>query len=435
MNALQEEEPSSGLRIASSLRFVFTKKNKEPKVVDIKKSGDEPKQRGRKVSHGNSLASRTKNELIVDETKRLKSEWGRAFKHMNDGKPPTFDIFFQISKDKECSTDPFYQKIFREMSYGTFPKGVFYDKNRDCLVCTEVNGRRNSVLRQTKMEKFVRVCIPGRLNKTILTPTQTNEQTRDNETRDTDMDLETRSAKDLTTLSVEDQRELMEKRAVKFIYRCNQRLELPVEILHTKYGLPLERVYQEIKLFLYMTIDLLSPWDANILQEESYQCIKTKERVTALKPKRSWKKLSQLEQISFICQFCKIIFFSLLKKPLDKMSPHHERIFGQVKDYLCGLLIVGYIPPSAVEFDSCIRKIHGVEITLSGVKLNKMEIEQYRCDKPDDDSDITIVPVTIQKYKTVDLQKISNGVQKQTSKTSKMIKVLTETDMDTTLED
>jgi len=414
----------TGLRVASNLRCVLTKKNRGAKIVDVKKNGDEMKQRGRKTNSGRGFSSRTKNDQIVDETKKMKAEWGRAFKHMNEGKEPVFDIFFQISKTGECCSDPFYQKIFREMSYGTFPKGIFYDKNRDCLVCTEGTVRMNSTMRQGKVEKFIRVCIPERISKSLITTTHTNERTRDTDIEEHDADQ---------TDNVE-LKELMERRAVKFIYRCNQRLELPVEILNTKYGLSLERVYQEIKLFMYMTLDLLSPWDANIIQEDNYQSIQSKERITALKPQRSWRKLSHIEQISFLCQFCKSWMFQLVGKPLDKLTPHQEKILDQTKEYLCGLLILGFIPPGAVEFDSSIRRIHGLEITLSGVKLNKEVMEGFREERGGTDEDPKIVPVTIQKYKTVDLQKISNGVQKQTAKTSKMIKVLTETDIDTTMD-
>lgn len=414
-----ERAKDGGLRLASSLRFVFTKKNKEPKVVDIRKMGEEGKQRGRRTQT-TPPRERSKNEQIVDETKKTKAEWGRAFKHMNEGKEPTFPIFLQISEQGECAADLFFQKMFREMAFGSFPKGVFYDKNRDCLVCTEISGRRNSSVRQSKMEKFIRVCIPNRIipAETPRTMSRTTEQPSRDQSRDTEPDFE---------ISREDRRELMEKRAIKFIHRCNQRLELPVMGLQLKYGLPLDRIFQEIKLFLYTTVDILSPWDANILQEDSYQTIRIKERVTSLKPQRHWKKLSQLEQISMICQFCKINVYHLFHRTIDSLTPSQERFFRHIRDKICGLAMIGVIPPSAVEFDGTIRKIWGVKIGASGLKIDKEELNRYREPVQRHEPEETkIHPVSIQRFKTIDLQKIQNGIQKQKMKTCKMIRVLTE---------
>lgn len=421
MSAEKLEE--GGLRLASSLRFVFTKKNKEPRVVDIRKPGEEVKQRGRR-SQGKLSEEKNKNEQIIDETKKIKAEWGRAFKHMNDGKEPSFPIFLQISEQGECIADPFFQKMFREMAFGSFPKGVFYDKNRDCLVCTEMSGRRNSSVRQSKLEKFIRVCIPERmiLTETSGTVTRTADQRSRDQTRDTEMEMD---------IEGDDRREMMEKRAIKFIHRCNQRLELPVSVLQTKYGLSLDRIFQEIKLFLYMTIDVLSPWDANILREDSYQTIQIKERVTSLKPQRPWKKLSQLEQISMVYQFCRFIVYHLFRRAVDSLTPSQERFFKHIRDEISGMVMIGIIPPAAIEFNGTIQKIRGVEISASGIKIDKEELNRHR--EPPSQSELEetkIHPVSIQRFKTIDLQKIQNGIQKQKMKTSRMIRVLTENGLD-----
>lgn len=420
------ENPSAGehgLRLASTIRFVYTKKNKEPKTVDVRKTTKpEGKRRGRESQSG-FRTDKTKAEQIADETKKVKAEWGRAFKHMNDGKESTFPIFLEISNTGECAQDPFFQKMFREMAFGSFPKGVFYDKNRDCLVCTEMSGRRNSSFRQTKLEKFIRVCIPNRMiiGESSGMMTRTTDQPSREQTRDTEAEI---------TLEIKDKRELMEKKAIKYIHLCNQRLELPILILQSKYGLSLNRIFEEIKLFLYSTIDVISPWDANNLQEDSYQTMQIKERVTSLKPQRPWKKLTQLEQISMVCQFCRIIFFHIFRRAMDSLTVQQERVLKNVKDYLCGLVAIGFIPPQAIEFDGTIRKIHGVEISSSGIKIDEQELDKYREPPSEKHDETRIVPVSIQKFKTVDLQKIQNGIYKQQIKTSKMIRILTESMLD-----
>jgi hypothetical protein len=402
MQSLKQEPQTEGLRIASNIRFVFTKKNRESRVTEIKKTKDESK-RGRRVTRSMDVEEETPTDI-----KKTKSEWGRAFKHMNEGKEPAFDIFLQISQTGECGTDPFYRKIFREMAYGTFPKGMFYDKHRDCLVCTEVNGKRKSSLRKSKVEKFMQICTPNRICKAF----EMELGNRSMETRDTEMEMG------------EDND--MEMRALKCIYRSSQRLELPVEILYTKYGMSYDQIYQEIKLFFYSTSDLLSPWDANLLQNENFRCIQTRGEE---KQSKSWKKLSQLEQVSHLCQYCRGEFYKLFGKPVDMLNAHQTKIFTRTKNYLCNLLIIGVIPPSAVVFEGgCVNQIHGVTITPGGVSVHEDVLEEYR-EKKSSDQEIKIGGVIIQKLKNVDLQKISNGIDKQMIKATRMIRVITESDI------
>jgi len=400
MQLTNQEPQTDGLRIASNIRFVFTKKNHETRVSEIKK----PKEDARRGRRGTRTT--TADAEGSGDARGTKQEWGRAFKHMTDGKEAVFDIFLLISQAGECATDPFYRKIFREMAYGTFPKGVFYDKHRDCLVCTEMNGKKKSVYRKAKIEKFMQICMPERLCKTF----EMEIELREGGTRDTESD-------------VGDGMD-MQLKALKCIYRSSQRLELPVEILNTKYGLTYDQIYREIKLFFYIVTDTLSPWDANLLKDENFRCIQTQKDVV---PTKSWKKLTQIEQISFMYQYCRGEFYRIYQRQLDKLSPSQERLFKRIKTYLCSLVLIGFIPPTAVVYTTRIEKIHGVTITSQGVNIDEGEIEGFR-ERKTADQDLKIGSVVIQKIKNVDLQKISNGVSKQAQKTSKMIRVITETD-------
>lgn len=403
------------LRTASSLRFIFTKKNKEVRVVDIKKNQEDNENTiGKKPPGRRQLTNTIRKTAANDEAqKRLKMEWGRAYKFTVEGKEPIYDIFHKISLVGECSSDPFYLKIFREMAYGSFPKGIFYDSNRGTMVCTEPPNKRNHATRKKKLEKYIRVCLPSR---PIFDSDKTTIQTKDT------TNFETIDMIDVPeTIDANDQENYFRK-VVKFIHRSYQRLELPIVVLNTNFNLSLDKIYQEIKLFIYMTIDVLSPKDSILLQEDSYQSIQTGELLSSLRPNKVWKKLNKIEQISLLCQYCKKEICSLENVPsISYLDSSQQRNLRNIEDQIVGLYQTGLIESKHVVFDGClIEKIEGVKINpKSGITVHIRREERV------DDNNIYIAPVPIQEYKVVDLQKISNSIVKQGSKYSKMVQDLT----------
>jgi len=406
------------LRTASSLRFVFTKKKKEVKVVEVKKpqenvsDGHRQKRAPGRRQADPSVKKKTEKDLDVQ---KKKLEWGKAFKFVQENKEPQFPMFLAISSTQECSSDPFYLKIFREMAYGSFPKGVFYDSNRDTLVCTEPPGKRNQAVRRKKFEKYVRVCLP--LRPQIDFESRTALPTKDTFT-ETDND-------DLATVETHASEEVNAKKVIKYIHRSYQRLELPLLILRDNFQLSLERIYQEIKLFIYMTIDILSPKDSILLQEDSYQSIQTGELITSLKPQKTWKRLSRLDHVSLLCQFCRQEFIRTSPGlTLSNLTNHQMTFLREIEDFVVGLYQTGVIPASYIQFD-------GVNITgVDGITINYkhgliMDRDRLNQNSKEDHEVDQIAPVAIQEYKAVDLQKISNSITKQASKYSKLVQDLT----------
>lgn len=426
----QKITATEGLRTASSLRFVFTKREKEirsveiikPKPVVVSKESKPDnvtpgvkvkKTPGRKQS---DTVPKKKLDQAQEETKRIKSEWGKAYKGMSEGKIPQFPVFMAFTETPDCKADPFYLKIFREMAYGSFPKGIFFDSNRETIVCTEPPSKKNGVARRQRMDKYIRVCLPLRPDvpdtdfKTYVTATNPPTiNSREEVINDND---ETPQA------TVDDENDRYRK-AIRFIYRSYQRLELPVSTLQNKYRLSYDRIYQEIKLFIYMMIEMTSPKDSVLMQEDSYQMIITGELITSLRPQKSWKRLNTAEQISLICQYCKACVVRQEGRPINSLGGPQQRLLRDIEDYVTGLYQTGCLRPSVIVFDgSRVTEIMGLTVHAKGVDVDRSVL--FNGFKNPEDS-ITVAPVAFQKYKTVSLQKISNGIDKQHVKVSKLI--------------
>ena len=450
MNANQETSIIEGntqeLRTASSLRFVFTKKQKEIKVVDIKKPspktpGDEIPKADKKPPGRRQIDSensKRKAEKAQEEAKKMKAEWGKAYRSVADGKEPTYPVFLEISATEECSSDPFYLKMFREMAYGSFPKGIFYDSNRDTMVCTEPPSKKNVVVRKQRMEKYIRVCLPLRpLFDVSSDSTMTRNTSATNEEQPSTFTnpelLPSMDQQEFVppsypeeSVNVEQQRaeeDLQTRRVLRYIHRSYQRLELPVLVLRNQFKMAPERIYQEIKLFIYIMIDILSPKDSVRLQEDSYQMILSGELVTSLKPQKTWKKLSQLEQVSLLCQYCRSMFVKIEEKRMDEMNLAQMKILREIEECITGLYLTGCISQGVIEFNGYkVTEIKGIEITSHGVRIDRSTLfANFKYPSEPD----TVAPVVFQKFKVVGLQKISNGIAKQGSKFSKLINDLT----------
>jgi hypothetical protein len=217
--------------------------------------------------------------------------------------------------------------------------------------------------------------------------------------------------------------ESQNRKVIKYIHRSYQRLELPIRILFENFHLSLERIYQEIKLFVYMTIDILSPKDSVLLQEDSYQSIQTGEWIMSLKPNKVWSKLSKLEHISLICQYCRQEFIrGSGKKSLSCLTPSQGSLLRDIEEFVVGMYQTKVITSSHIRFDGTnIVCIDGITINFrSGLNVDKTKFT-----RPEANVIENVSPVIIQEYKSVDLQKISNSIVKQASKYSKLVKDLT----------
>lgn len=403
------EDQDQELRTASSLRFVFTRRQKEVKTVEIKQGNapQESEKIERKVPAPMKRRLETKkSEKAQDEVKRLKGEWGKAYRSVADNKDPTFPIFLEISNTEECVADTFYRKLFREMAYGSFPKGIFYDINRETMVCTEPPSKKNITTRNQRMEKFIRVCLPLR---PIL---DGDNLTRNNTSTALDEGIQ-----------VDDENQI--RRVLRHIQRCYQRLELPVLTLKDQFKLTLERIFQEIKLFIYIMIDILSPMDSVRLQQDSHQMILSGELTTSLRPPKAWKKLTGGEQVSLVCQYCRECYLRVEGKYIDQLTRSQTRTMYEIENHVSGLFMIGYIPASSINFNGYkIVEIRGMTIHSRGTRVDReLMMQGVECSLTEPDS---VAPVVFQKCSVVGLQKISNGIAKQVSKFSKLVSDLTD---------
>jgi hypothetical protein len=93
-----------------------------------------------------------------------------------------------------------------------------------------------------------------------------------------------------------------------------------------------------------------------------------------------------------------------------------------VEDTVVGLYQTRWFDSDSISFDGTnVLEIKGVVIGNKGsVQLDLKPKNSNEIPIPDN-----IIPVPIQEYKSVDLQKISNSITKQVSKYSKMVQDLT----------
>lgn len=422
-----ESVESTQLRTASSLRLVYTKKNKEIKNIDVqnesKKAGKGNEEQSKKKHPGRKqteqgLLNKRKTELIQEQNKKLKTEWGKAFKHIVEEKKPVYPIFMNISECNECRGDQFYLKIFREMAYGVFPKGIFYDAHRGTMVCTEPQTKRNTQVKKQYIDKYIRVCLP-------LRPPLELKVTKSN-TKMESWDDRENTIENPELLMLDDREDIILRKSTKYINRSYQRLELPIVILNDIFKLSVDRLYQEIKLFVFMTIDVLSPSDSVLMQKDSCQIIESGELTTSLKSQKPWKKFNRTEKLSLLCQYCRIQFIINEGKYIDKLSLSQYKLLRDIEDYVCTLYITGIIKDEMIEYNgNTISSISNVQISSTGVILNYKSVTNKINNEPEG-----VYPVVFQKYKNVGIQKISNGIAKQSVKFSKLVNDLTNIDED-----
>lgn len=397
----------TGLKLASNVRFVYSKSNQTQKTVNLTSSNPPPppvsqkKTPGRKQS--DPLLKKKTAESALD-AKNMKLEWGKAYKHINDNKEASNPIFLDLSAIDSCKHDPYYVKMMREMAYGIFPKGIFYDKNRGSLVCSEAASKRNETVRKQRINKYIRVCLPGRelleLDKTTTTTT---------------------TVTNFTTTGEEDGNG---KRYYRLFNRCHQKGDMSLtQALELLEG-SLDKLFREVKLFMYINMDVISPKDELLLRDDTQHVIQNFNYINNLKSPQPWKRLNQVEKVSLIGHYCTISYLREVGKNLDGLSKLQHRKMTEIKNYLIGLYITGLLKDAYIKYDNGnVTSISNVTISQSGIKVSNTESPE-----PSSETELTIQPIVIQRYKSVDLQKINTGVMKQDAKLNKSIVEMTEKD-------
>lgn len=353
-NTEAPQEPFE-LKIPSRMRFVVRQKNRDPRIVEID-SGEgaaqprRPRGRRAKVDGPVARASRAGTSLVTGELRRTKIEWGRAYKVMSEGVDPAVPVFMDVARLDTCIRDVYYLKLFREMAYGIFPRGVFFDRNRGCLTYTDP-PRRMTAQKKRTLDVFIRVCfpsIPTGFQDYLNGPTTTTQST---------------DADEAWTADGGAGGAPHPGKVCKVIRRAYQRSELPVEEL-VQMGLSTERIFEEVKLFMFCFSDLISPRDLFSLREDGYHrletegCIRSEHRTP-----RTWERFTTAEKLTFIGLYCETEF----RRHVPNLGQAHFRKLAAIKQYVGDMWKFRQIDDSNILFDPDrqwkVLEVRGVKIT------------------------------------------------------------------------
>lgn len=392
------------LKLASSVRFIYSKNNQTHKTINISSTDTDSATTSQKKTPGRKQAdpqAKKKTTESILDTKNMKMEWGKAYKHIVDNKESTNPIFLKLADLESCKGDQYYLKMLREMAYGIFPKGIFYDKNRESLVCSEAVKKRNEVIRKQRINKYIRVCLPGRELLEVDKTTTTN-----------------------TTSNLSSVNDDSGKKSYKLINRCHQKGDMSLSLILEILEGSLDKLFKEVKLFMYINMEIISPKDELLLQDDTQHVIQNFNYINNLKSPQPWKRLNQVEKVSLISHYCTLSYLKEVGKTLDGLSRLQHLKLTEIKKYITILFITGLLRDSHIQYENGnVVSIDNVIITQSSVKvLNNQTTEEVS------DQEVSLHPIVIQKYKSVDLQKINTGVMKQNAKLNKSILEVTERD-------
>lgn len=378
--------------MASSIKIKLVKANKEKDVREIFPNTSSGQ------SRRNGDGSRKKKTMLsVEEIKKVKMEWGKAYKHMFDNKEPVFPIFLKISNVPICSSDPFFLKMFREMAYGVFPRGIFYDKNRNTIICSAGAGKKMSLKRQQKINKFISACLPGRPASDYMTSELTSRV-------DNDSDVQSQA---------DDSRE---RKLLRYIHRSHYRLELSLSDLVDKYHVSETRLFQEIKLFMYVIMDLISPSDEQILQDISTAATNLIIQTQNIAQETSWKKLNECARMSLLGIWSHILYKTSCQEHGVKYSSSKASSIGS---YISSLYKCGSITNDMIEFkNGMVVGVEGYHVSHEGITRQRRE-KDHNKNRSDDFHEV--VPLVTYQHNVVDICKIDKIMKRKAEKLNNTI--------------
>lgn len=389
------QKMSCELKLASSIKIKLVKANREKDVKEIF-PGNSTKFQSAKRSTDTSRKRKT--TLSIEEIKRVKEEWGKAYKHMFEGKDPIFPVFMRLTQTPMCSNDPYFLKMFREMSYGVFPRGIFYDRNRNTIICSAGAGKKMSIKRQQRINRFIGACLPGRPASDYITSELTSHT-------DTDCDVQSQA---------DDSRE---RKILRYIHRSHYRLELSLADLVDKYRVTEGRLFQEIKLFMFVIMDLISPSDEQILQDISTTAANMIIQAQQENSQEiSWKKMNETCRMSLIGLWSHNLYKESCLNGRTNYNPSRASAIGS---YLASLYKCGSITNEMISFrNGMIESIEGYTVTHTGVGRTK------RPKKPVQMSELQlheVVPLVIYQHSVVDIGKIDKIMKRKADKLNSTI--------------
>lgn len=378
---------SCELRLASSIKVKLVKANREKDVKELFPTTPSHKRNGEGTR-------KKKPTLSTDEIKRVREEWGKAYKRMSEGKEPMFPIFMRLTQIPLCLADAYFLKMFREMAYGIFPRGIFYDKNRNTIICSAGSGKKMSIKRQHRINRFISACLPGRPASDYITSELTSQ---------TDADFDTQSQAD-------DSRE---RKLLRYIHRSHYRLELSLVDLVEKFRVSENRLFQEIKLFMFVIMDLISPTDEQILRDISTEATNLIVQAQQLNiQETSWKKMNETCRMSVIGTWANGKYREACLRAGVRYNSHKS---VAISSYISSLYKCGAISNDMIEFSSnTIVSIMGYDVTHTGVVRTKQFARSEQTDHE-------IVPLVVYQHNVVDIGKIDKIMKRKSDKLNNTI--------------
>lgn len=380
---------SCELKLASSIKIKLVKANREKDVKELLPSNASNKKNG-------VVIRRKKPILSSDEVKRVKEEWGKAYKKMIEGLEPVFPIFMKLTYTPMCSSDSYFLKMFREMSYGIFPRGIFYDKNRNTIICSAGVGKKMSLKRQHRINRFISACLPGRPASDYMTSELT--------CTDNDTDIQSQA---------DDSRE---RKLLRYIHRSHYRLELSLIDLVDKFRVSESRLFQEIKLFMFVIMDLISPSDEQILQDISTDATNLIAQAHhEVYQQVTWKKINETCKMSYIGMWADKKYKESCLKAGVSYSP--SKSFS-ICSYLSSIYKCGIITNEMIEFsNNAVVSIDGYEVTHTGVNMTNRSVMS----NPSMEAEHEVVPLVVYQYNVVDVGKIDKIIKRKIDKLNNTI--------------
>lgn len=385
---------SCELKLASSIKIKLVKANKEKDVKELFPGNSVKFTTAKKAA---DASRKRKTALTADEIRRVKEEWGKAYKHMFEGKEPVFPVFMRLTQIPMCLNDPYFLKMFREMAYGVFPRGIFYDRNRNTIICSAGAGKKMSIKRQQRINRFISACLPGRPASDYITSELTSHTELDS------CDIQSQA---------DDSRE---RKLLRYIHRSHYRLELSLADLIDKYRVTEGRLFQEIKLFMFVIMDLISPSDEQVLQDISTAAANMIIQAQQENAQEvSWKKMNVTCRMSHIGVWSHNLY---KKSCLDAGVKYVATRASAIGSYLSSLYKCGSITNEMIDFkNGMIESIDGYTVTHLGVgrvKRNKPS--------PTPEELHEVSPLVIYQHSVVDIGKIDKIIKRKVDKLNSTI--------------
>lgn len=229
----------------------------------------------------------------------IEVKWGRATKHIIRGDTPIIPEFARLWQSNITGEDQYYDLLFREFSYGYFPKDMYFDHHRRALIMSKFVNKEPGKKRKGVSDVTTEVIAGKTIFGNTFEITNTNVKTIDTSSENLPEEVKTTRY---------DEENLLE-----ILRRGYSRGELLIrELLQS--GITDEQFYVEVKFFLYKVASILSPTDSHRVREREGEFKKLmNDNRDYMLDHRSWSKITKAEKEALFIKY----YLDLYRKTAD----------------------------------------------------------------------------------------------------------------------